>query len=353
MIVVVSYPGEEHTDAVCARLAAAGEPVHLLDLSEFPGRRPLAFGWPGHGAPSLQLLGEEPIDLATADAVWWRRVRPFEIDPAVGPADRRQFAHSETEQAVLGMLDSIDAPWINPRGADDAAHRKPLQWTQAAAVGLTLPPTCVTTSADAARAFCDAHRGAGVVFKPFLASIADWRETRLVEAEDLARLELVRLAPVIFQRCIQGVDLRVTVIGEAMFAAEIDARDSDYPTDMRMVIGQAKIRAVELPAALAARLLALMRRLGLVYGAIDLKQDARGDYYFLEVNPAGQWLFVESRTGLPITQAHADALRRLAAGQRQRRRHGPSSSQPIRSRQDDAPSRRSGAMAQRRTAERR
>ncbi|WP_404300786.1 MvdC/MvdD family ATP grasp protein [Alicycliphilus denitrificans] len=347
MILVVSYPGEEHTDAVCERLAAAGEAVHRLDLSDFPGRCPVAFDWPGQAPPSLRLLGGPPIDLAAVDAVWWRRVRAFEIDPAVGPADRRQFAHSETEQAVLGMLDSIAAPWINPRGADDAAHRKPLQWTQAAAVGLTLPPTCVTTSPDAARAFCAAQRGAGVVFKPFLASIEDWRETRLVEEEDLARLDLVRLAPVIFQRCIRGVDLRVTMIGDAIFAAEIDARDSDYPVDMRMVIGQAKMRAVQLPAALAERLRALMRRLGLVYGAIDLKQDARGDYYFLEVNPAGQWLFVETRTGLPITQAHADALHRLAAGRRRRRLHSTQSSSPGR---NDATSRRTGALAQRRSA---
>ncbi|MGE4330077.1 MAG: alpha-L-glutamate ligase, partial [Diaphorobacter sp.] len=136
----------------------------------------------------------------------------------------------------------------------------------------------------------------------------------------------------------QGVDLRVTVIGDAIFAAEIDARDSDYPTDMRMVIGQAKIRAVELPASLADRLRALMRRLGLVYGAIDLKQDARGDYYFLEVNPAGQWLFAESRAGLAITQAHADALRQMAIGQRQRRRGGALPSPPIRSHQEHAPS---------------
>lgn len=319
MILVVSYPGEEHTDAVCARLAAAGEPVHRLNLADFPARLPLACAWTSQAAPALRLLGAEPIDLTVVDAVWWRRVQPFEIDPGVGPADRRQFVHSETEQAVLGMLDSIDAPWINPRLADDAAHRKPLQWTQAAAVGLTLPPTCVTTAPDEARAFCAAHHSAGVVFKPFLASIADWRETRLVEAEDLARLELVRLSPVIFQRRIQGVDLRVTVIGEALFAAEIDARDSSYPVDMRMVIGEAKIRAVDLPPVLSQRLLALMRRLGLVYGAIDLKQDEHGDYYFLEVNPAGQWQFVESRAGLPITQAHADALRRMASAQRRRR----------------------------------
>jgi glutathione synthase/RimK-type ligase-like ATP-grasp enzyme len=151
-----------------------------------------------------------------------------------------------------------------------------------------------------------------VVFKPFLASIEDWRETRLVQAEDLARLDLVRLAPVIFQEYIRGVDLRVTVIGGQLFAAEIDARATTYPVDMRMVVGEGVVRPVQLPAELERRLLALQKRLGLVYGAIDLRRSDDGEYHFFEVNPAGQWLFIEQRTGLPITQAHADLLMKLA-----------------------------------------
>ena len=63
----------------------------------------------------------------------------------------------------------------------------------------------------------------------------------------------------------------------------------------------------------------LQRRLQLAYGAVDLKRTESGDYYFLEVNPAGQWQFAERLTGLPITQAMADYLamredsRRIAA----------------------------------------
>jgi glutathione synthase/RimK-type ligase-like ATP-grasp enzyme len=156
--------------------------------------------------------------------------------------------------------------------------------------------------------------GRKVVFKAFLASIEEWRETRLVEPEDLERLDLVRYAPVIFQEYVNGVDLRITVIGDRLFAAEIDARQSSYPVDMRMVIGEGTVRAVELPAAVQAALLALQRRLNLVYGAIDMRLTDDGQYYFLEVNPAGQWLFIEQRTGQPIAQAHADLLARLADG---------------------------------------
>jgi len=56
---------------------------------------------------------------------------------------------------------------------------------------------------------------------------------------------------------------------------------------------------------------ALMRRLGLVYGAIDLRLTPDGRYVFLEINPAGQFLYVEQQTGQPIAAALA-AL--LAAG---------------------------------------
>jgi biotin carboxylase len=47
-----------------------------------------------------------------------------------------------------------------------------------------------------------------------------------------------------------------------------------------------------------------------VYGAIDMRRTPDGEYYFLEVNPAGQWHFVEHRTGLQITKAMAGLLAR-------------------------------------------
>ena len=63
-----------------------------------------------------------------------------------------------------------------------------------------------------------------------------------------------------------------------------------------------------LPAGVRAGLLRLMRRLGLVYGAVDLRRTPTGEHVYLEVNPAGQWLFVEQQTGQPMTAALARAL---------------------------------------------
>lgn len=335
MILIVSYADDEHTDLVAEQLRLAGQDVARIDLADFPARLPLRAGW-GEGAPTCRIETSDgrAVDLARIRVVWWRRVRPFEIDGAIAGGERRSFAHSETEQAVLGVLDGLDCHWVNPRLADEAAHRKPYQWSVAHALGLTLPETLVTTDPGAARAFVDRLGLGNVVFKAFLASIADWRETRLVRADDLDRLELVRLAPVIFQRYVPGVDLRITAVGGQLFAAEIDARATSYPIDMRMVVGEGIVRPVQLPARVEAQLLALQKRLGLHYGAIDMRRTESGEHVFLEVNPAGQWLFVERRTGQQITRALAQALCAFDnAGQApprgRPRNHGERSSQAI------------------------
>ena len=313
MILVVSYPEEDHTDAVVRRLEGAGRDVVRIDLADFPARAPVALAWQNGGGESFEIeTPRGPVDVARARVVWWRRVRGFDVAASITTPQARVFAESETGQAINGMLDALSCPWVNPRQADAAAHHKPYQWSVARALGLRLPQTLVTTKPEAAREFIGRIGVGKTVFKAFLASIEDWRETRLVERDDLDKLELVRYAPVIFQEYVEGVDLRITVVGSDIFAAEIDARKTSYPVDMRMSIGEGTFRPVELPPAVARAVRRLQRRLNLDYGAIDMRRTDAGEHVFLEVNPAGQWMFVEQRTGLPISAAMASHLGALA-----------------------------------------
>jgi glutathione synthase/RimK-type ligase-like ATP-grasp enzyme len=312
VILVISYPGEEHTNVVLKHLQQAGREVVQVDLADFPSQRGLEFSWSMDRSPSYII--DDPsgqIDLRKARVAWWRRVRPFSIDQSISSPAMRAFAESETSQAINGMLDAIPCAWVNPRAADEAAHHKPYQWAIAHQLGLRLPRTLVTNKPEVARQFIDEVGVGKTVFKPFIASIESWRETRIIEHDDLSRLELVRYAPVIFQEYIEGVDLRITVIGDSVFAAEIDARNTSYPMDMRMVIGESVMKITQLPDKIVKSVLDLQRCLGLSYGAIDMRRTSQGEYVFFEVNPAGQWLFVEERTGLPISQAVADFLVKL------------------------------------------
>lgn len=64
----------------------------------------------------------------------------------------------------------------------------------------------------------------------------------------------------------------------------------------------------KLPSDIESLLLKYMRTLGLEYGAIDMKLTDDGTYHFLEINTAGQFLFIEQQTQLPISDALAEHL---------------------------------------------
>lgn len=251
------------------------------------------------------------VPLKEVGAVWWRRPRPYTLDPGMD-STAVSFAYTECHEAVSGMWHTLDAAWVNPPAADEVAHHKPLQLACAQELGLPVPRTLVTNDPAEARDFV-AEVGVGnTVCKTFVASEQHWRETRLVRPDEVGRLDGVRLAPVILQEFVQAeVDVRVTVTGDDLWVADIVPGADSYVVDYRMDMGAATFTPSHLPDKVAELLLLLMKRLDIVYGAIDLRRTADGQYVFLEVNPAGEWLFVEERTALPICAAMADLLRRL------------------------------------------
>ena len=109
---------------------------------------------------------------------------------------------------------------------------------------------------------------------------------------------------------------RVAVrVGEQIFAAAIHSQETEYPLDFRLALDTTGVRmsAVELPSGVEDALRRLLKAAGLRYGAIDMRMTPDGDYVFLEINPAGQWRFVEEVTGQPITDAMAVMLTDLDA----------------------------------------
>ena len=153
---------------------------------------------------------------------------------------------------MRGLWHALDVFWINDPGRDEVAHRKLLQLRVAQEVGLEIPSTLVTNDLAEARSFVDAHGYRDVICKAFSATEQQWRETRLVGEEELAALENVRYAPVIFQEYVERHDLRVTVVGDQIFPAAIHSQESEYPVDFRMDMANARIEA-ELPGEVAER----------------------------------------------------------------------------------------------------
>jgi glutathione synthase/RimK-type ligase-like ATP-grasp enzyme len=307
-ILILSEPRDVHAQAVMAALAAQGAMAELVNLSEFPTRLALSLAFDG-GWRQFALRRRDDggvLDFDTVRAVWWRRPQPFQPPAEMEPTHRR-FALSESMTAFQGLYQSLDAFWVNNPSHDAVAMHKPYQLVLAQRVGLEIPPTLMTNNVEEARAFWRQHDGE-VIYKQFIALPDTWRATRRLGLQEEALADSIAHAPVIFQRHVAAVaDIRVTAIGGTLFAAATDVREAEYPQDVRMNL-DAKYVVHELPAETRRMLGELMNLLGLVYGAIDLRLTPEGRYVFLEINPAGQFLYIEHATGQPIAATLAQTL---------------------------------------------
>jgi hypothetical protein len=314
MILVLATQQDEHARAVIAEITALGGNAALLDLADFPQRLHMSLRY----AESSRRFAffspdgdrsEPAFDLAEFRSIWWRRPQQPVISDDIRDPTHQLFATNEAHEALAGLWYAVDAFWINEPARDQLAHRKVYQLRVAQDVGLRIPQTLITSDPEAAGEFIAERRGDPVVFKAFSALPDEWRETRLLGREELDLLSNVRYAPVIFQEYIDATyDLRVTVVGDRIFPAAIHSQETSYKVDFRMDMANARVEPVELPKGVEKKLHALMGSLGLVYGAIDMRRTPSGEHVFLEINPAGQWLFVEQHTHQPIAAELARLL---------------------------------------------
>lgn len=313
MILIFSTPKDEHAAQVFQHLMDLGVEARFLDLAGFPRslRLHMHYDRPDHRDFAIVGTDGNAIDCDQVTAAWWRRPEPFRIPPEITNPHMRDFAYHESYHALTGLWSSLNTLWVNPPVRDEEAQHKTFQLSAAQEVGLPIPRTLVSNDPDEARRFVHDSAHTGVIFKAFAPTERYWRETRLVTAQEMEVLDSVRYAPVIFQEYVESVcDLRVTLVGQAVFAAAIYAHETTYPVDYRMDLRHARIEPFTLPLTVEQRLKDLLRRLGLIYSAVDLRLTSDDHYIFLEVNPSGQWLFVENATGQPISRA----LARLLAG---------------------------------------
>ncbi len=308
MILIVSFPNNEHVDEVRKHLTVDSI---VVDTASFPVSLGLSAAMTRERERMALLLPDgREVCLCKVGAVWYRRISAYGFHPELSHPTARLFAWSEANEALLGLWHSLDCFWMNAPSADEVSQRKIRQLQIARRLGLSIPDTLVTNRPDAARAFVETHGVGRVVRKAFRNIAQAPRETHRLRTEDVRLLDSVRYAPVIFQRFVPAaLDLRITVVENDIFAAAVIS-DPTYAADYRPGLATAKVTRYELPPYVSEKLLELMKFFNLKFGAIDMRVTPDGDHVFLEVNPAGEYLFISRRTEQPIAAAIAAALQR-------------------------------------------
>lgn len=242
--------------------------------------------------------------------VWWRRPewpsRAPDVEDSENAAVIRQW------RAFLAAFATVSGPtWISDPSAIYSAENKARQLALASEVGFSVPQTLWTNDVSAAESRLNEQQP-NVIVKSV--ATAYW-ETPVAphfvfagaaDAKALPSAHKLAAAPLCFQRPVTPKDdIRVTVVGNRCFAAIRDPDVGD-PVDWRLG-EQTPWRPTEIAGALSEKCAELVRRLGLRFGGIDLARDADGRFWFIEINPNGEWAWLEA-AGLPIAAAISDEL---------------------------------------------
>lgn len=256
-----------------------------------------------------------PSQFRNLRSVWNRRPKV----PGAGTCHEsdREFIAGQWryfQNNIFSLSDRLlDALWVNRPVDSVRAENKMVQLQAAREVGLSFPELVVTNDVRDVKMMLE--RWPKLVFKTFYPH--NWRSeatgkvfsisVKLLDRDSELPEEAIALSPGIFQRYIEkAYDVRVTIIGDRFFSVQMRQNDGVAYVDWRdhMEDEDMLMEVVSIPAPIEDKLRALMKRLGLVYGCIDLVVDREGNVYFLEVNQAGQFLFLEEALpGLPLMRA--------------------------------------------------
>jgi hypothetical protein len=284
-------------------------PCVVVATDRLSGSPSLSWSNDGFCPPTVQAISGEQIDVRQLDLIWWRRGN---VTPRL-PAGIADPAHStlirnDCHAGLLGLLlNEFRGVWISDPLATHRAQNKLVQLRAAEAAGFRTPKTLVSQDPERIRAFC-ASLDNRVIVKTVRGAANVPILTKMLDPCILAADDSLELSPATYQELIEGRrHVRAALFGDAVYAAMIESEALDWRIDLRVPVTR-----VELGEEVAARLRLVLNLLGLKMGVVDLKLDESGEPVWLEVNPQGQFLFLEGLCGLELTAGFSDFLQREA-----------------------------------------
>ena len=324
ILIITHSDDNDSVTRVIEAIAGKGGHTIRFDTDRYPTDVRLTAYYDSSGDERLTLTNEAgEFDLREVTAVWHRRLSFGAHLPTGLDKQLRHASLGETSAAAHGMLASLKAFRMDHIQHIRHAENKQLQLQVARELGLDIPRTLTTNDPIAARAFAKSCEG-GIVTK-MLSSFAIYDEgkelvvfTNRVKPEDLADLSGLSICPATFQELIpKSLEIRVTVVGQRVMSAAVDSQVSERAAHDWRRDGVSMLQdwqPYQLPVEVEEKLLRLMDYFSLNYGAIDIILTPGGKHVFIELNPCGEFFWLEHTPGLPISAAIADLL--LGHGQR-------------------------------------
>jgi hypothetical protein len=299
MLLVITNSEDATADFLCGRFNDSRTPYLRINSDDIAKAAQVEFQ---DFEPTFILDGNR-VRASEISNIWLRRPKPLELSDEHLPAAERLHIQGEWSEALEGFLAHIPvSKWINHPTANVMASHKMEQLSRAKRHGLKAPETLVTQNLALLQEFWAAS-GGQIIVKPLCSG---YIERHAQEADsliytntfpsDLLRSPSIEKVPTLFQRRVDKItDIRVTVIDTHVHAVSLSALDSGVQRlDIRRNnMFDVTYSAAEVPKNIEGSLLKLIRSYGLRFAAVDFVVDRNGDWIFLEINPNGQWAWLD------------------------------------------------------------
>lgn len=290
MILIFGDDKDEHAAHIAHELETRNADVEFLKSDDFPEE--IRINWRPDRTGVLTLANGRPIETDSIRSVYWRNFGGFSRTDLPN-AEQSYIAVNDSRSLFESMLLDLPTRWVNGLAGFQMHQTKPAAFARVAELGVRVPETIWTNDAEAVVAFA-ANRSC--IFKP----VQGGAHTERLTSNHLSpeHLQNLKHAPITVQEEVSGVDIRVFVVGDDIFACEIRTEQLDFRNDHAP-----EILPIELPAVVKDQSMKIAEMLHLVWAGIDFRRDENNEYWFFEANPSSMFLGFEQQSGLPITDA--------------------------------------------------
>jgi glutathione synthase/RimK-type ligase-like ATP-grasp enzyme len=318
-VLVITNDHDEHADAVIEELNRRDVPVFRFHPMEFPDAFSISMEIQDGYIDGEIRNAHHRVAFHDICAAWFRRSRNLFASSQslnVLHGDLDNFIKVQSTTTLAALYGSLQTLWVGQPSRLRHADIKPLQLAEASRAGLKIPATLLSNDPSRAAAFVDALGDTECAIKPLIATRAnDGEADRLPLTTTLPRghsLDSVALAPTILQPYVEkAYELRCVVIGERIFSAKLNSQANEVTRkDWRAADLETELEhdVYELPGHVEAALRRLMRSFEINFASIDMIVTPDDEFVFLDLNPNGQWLWLEIELGLPLVASMADLL---------------------------------------------
>jgi glutathione synthase/RimK-type ligase-like ATP-grasp enzyme len=314
-VLIITNKSDLTSDFIVKRLKERNISFYRFNTEEISQSCFLSFDFQKNLFILSDTILRKQFNLKEFSSVYFRRPELSIINTEDLNSGEIQFLKNEFYYTLEGLYKILkDLYWVSPIYAIREAENKIYQLELAKSIGFRIPDSIVTNIYADAVDFFNRNESSYIV-KPIKSSLIEDINTPKVIFTNLLKgdpqREQIELSPNLFQVHIKKLyDVRVTMVGEKAFAVLIDSQNnSETLVDWRRGEFSLKHIKIELPDKILKLCITLLKTLNLRFGAIDFILDTNGDFIFLEINPNGQWAWIEKRTGYEISNEIVNLLR--------------------------------------------